>query len=245
MTDLNLGQNGVYGSPLNAAGGLLQAAIVVGPGGTLYTSAPTAAFGAPTSGVTATGTAIVSGGALVGLLLANPGTGYTLSTLPNITLSGGGGSGADAGVASSVLLGPAAGPPILTGSIGWDLATIVQARCTNMRSIGPGVAPAKSALTSPGQVALLLSSDGGGTYALADIKTFKLFDTNSYQTFRLADYADRVLSNATYYSSLGVQVNNPTSQPRGFVPPWSHYQLMFYGSSPDAVTFSATIDDPG
>jgi hypothetical protein len=247
MTDLQLGQNGVFASALTAAGGLTQAALALIAGGTGFTSAPTVTFGAPVSGTTATGTATYSGGMVTGITLTNPGSGYTIDNLPNITFSGGGGSGAEAIIEPKVLLntGGSAGPPILSGSISYDLATVVQCQCTNKRSVAPGVAAAASNLTQPGQVALMLSSDGGNTYVIADIKTFKLFDTNSYQTFRLADYADLVLSNATFYNSAGSQVNNPTSQPRAFMPPWSHWQLLFFGSYPDAVTFAASIDDPG
>lgn len=68
--------------------------------GTGYTSAPTVTFGAPPSGVTATGTATISGGAVIGITITNGGSGYTIT--PPVTLSGGGGSGASA----TATLGP-------------------------------------------------------------------------------------------------------------------------------------------
>ena len=63
-------------------------------GGTGYTSSPTVAFTAPTSGVTATGEAVLSGGAVASINITNAGEGYT--SAPTITFSGGGGSSAAA-----------------------------------------------------------------------------------------------------------------------------------------------------
>jgi hypothetical protein len=70
------------------------ASATVSAGGSSYSSAPTVAFAAPGSGVTATGTATVSGGAVTAITITNPGNGY--SSAPAITFSGGGGSGAGA-----------------------------------------------------------------------------------------------------------------------------------------------------
>jgi len=70
------------------------ASATVSAGGSGYTSAPTVAFAAPGSGVTATGTATVSGGAVTAITITNPGNGY--SSAPAITFSGGGGTGATA-----------------------------------------------------------------------------------------------------------------------------------------------------
>lgn len=62
---------------------------VVGAG---YNGTTTIIFSAPPSGVTATGSALVSGGALVGVIITNRGSGYV--TPPTIT-TGGAGAGAD------------------------------------------------------------------------------------------------------------------------------------------------------
>jgi len=70
------------------------ASATISAGGSNYTSAPTVAFAAPGSGITATGTATVSGGAVTAITITNPGNGYT--SAPAITFSGGGGSGATA-----------------------------------------------------------------------------------------------------------------------------------------------------
>ena len=61
-------------------------------GGSGYTSAPTVVFSAPSSGITATGTANVSGGAVTSITMTNNGSGY--SSAPSISYTGGGGSGA-------------------------------------------------------------------------------------------------------------------------------------------------------
>ena len=70
------------------------ASTTITAGGTGYTSAPTVAFTAPGSGVTATGTATISGGAVTAITITNPGNGYT--SAPTISFSGGGGTGATA-----------------------------------------------------------------------------------------------------------------------------------------------------
>ena len=70
------------------------ASATVSAGGSGYSSAPTVTFSAPTSGITATGTATVSGGAVTAIVITNAGNGYT--SAPTITFSGGGGSGAAA-----------------------------------------------------------------------------------------------------------------------------------------------------
>lgn len=65
-------------------------------GGSAYTSAPAVTFSAPPSGGTqATGTAVVTSGAVTGITITNAGAGYTDGP-PTITFSGGGGTGATA-----------------------------------------------------------------------------------------------------------------------------------------------------
>ena len=70
------------------------ASATVTAGGSGYSSAPTVTFSAPGVGITATGTATVSGGAVTAITITNAGNGYT--SAPTITFSGGGGSGAAA-----------------------------------------------------------------------------------------------------------------------------------------------------
>ena len=71
------------------------ASTTITAGGSSYTSAPTVTFSAaPAGGITATGTATLSGDAVASITITNPGNGYT--SAPTITFSGGGGSGATA-----------------------------------------------------------------------------------------------------------------------------------------------------
>ena len=71
------------------------ASVTITAGGSSYTSAPTVTFSAPPAGgVTATGTATISGDAVSAVTITNPGNGYT--SAPTISFSGGGGSGAAA-----------------------------------------------------------------------------------------------------------------------------------------------------
>jgi len=67
--------------------------INVSAGGTGYTSAPTVALTGG-GGTGATATAVVDGGAVIGVTITNPGTGYT--STPTVTFTGGAGSGAAA-----------------------------------------------------------------------------------------------------------------------------------------------------
>lgn len=66
--------------------------VIVTNGGSGYTSAPTVTFSAPTSGTTATGTAVIQNGKVVAVTITNPGSGYTAA--PTVSFSGGGGTGA-------------------------------------------------------------------------------------------------------------------------------------------------------
>jgi len=70
------------------------ASATVSAGGSSYSSVPTVTFAAPGTGVTATGTAVLSGAAVASITITNPGNGY--SSAPAITFSGGGGTGAAA-----------------------------------------------------------------------------------------------------------------------------------------------------
>jgi hypothetical protein len=70
-------------------------------GGNGFTAASGITFSAPTlaGGVQATGTLIVSGGAVVGVTITNPGTGYSTSAPPTFTFTGPG-----AGAAGNIVL---------------------------------------------------------------------------------------------------------------------------------------------
>ena len=82
------------GSGAAATATLKVSAVQVTAGGAGYTSAPVVTFSKPTTagGVQAAGTAIVSNGAVTGVTITNPGSGY--ATAPTVALTGGGGSGA-------------------------------------------------------------------------------------------------------------------------------------------------------
>ncbi|ATF87570.1 hypothetical protein [Burkholderia gladioli] len=66
--------------------------VILTSGGSGYTSAPSVTFSAPTTGTTATGTAVIQNGAVVQVNITNPGSGYT--SAPTVTFSGGAGTGA-------------------------------------------------------------------------------------------------------------------------------------------------------
>ena len=79
-------------NPIDTSSKVISTTITAGGSG--YSSSPTVAFSAPTSGVTATGTAVITGGAVSAINITNAGEGYT--SAPTITFSGGGGSSATA-----------------------------------------------------------------------------------------------------------------------------------------------------
>ena len=79
-------------NPLDTSSKVISTTITAGGSG--YTSEPTVAFTAPTSGVTATGTAVIAGGVVSAINITNAGEGYL--TAPTISFSGGGGSSATA-----------------------------------------------------------------------------------------------------------------------------------------------------
>ena len=76
------------------------ASVTVSNGGSSYTTAPTVTFTSPedSSGETAEATAVIESGAVIGIIVTKPGSGYAL--IPGISFSGGDGSGA---VATAVL----------------------------------------------------------------------------------------------------------------------------------------------
>lgn len=59
--------------------------VIITNGGTGYTAVPTVTFSAPTSGTTATGTAIIQNGIVVAVTITDPGNGYTAA--PTVTFS--------------------------------------------------------------------------------------------------------------------------------------------------------------
>jgi autotransporter-associated beta strand protein len=80
----------------HTAAGLRQADIASVTGGSGYSGPPVLQFstaGVVPGGTPAAGYALVSGGVVTGIVITNPGT-YTAGTVPTVSLSGGGGTGA-------------------------------------------------------------------------------------------------------------------------------------------------------
>ena len=61
-----------------------------------YTTVPNVTFTAPTSGTTATGTAVIANGQVTSITVTVAGSGYTAANPPQISVTGGGGSGSTA-----------------------------------------------------------------------------------------------------------------------------------------------------
>jgi hypothetical protein len=83
---------GGTGAAAAATLSVASVSIPAGGGGSGYTSAPTVTFSAPPQGITASGTANISGGGVTGINLLNAGSGY--ASPPVVAFSGGGGTGA-------------------------------------------------------------------------------------------------------------------------------------------------------
>ena len=82
-----VGFSGGGGSGATATATLSVLSVMITNGGSGYTSAPTVTFSAPSSGTTATGVAVLSGGVVVGVVITNAGSGYT--SVPTITFGSG------------------------------------------------------------------------------------------------------------------------------------------------------------
>lgn len=115
-------------------------------GGTGYVTAPTATFtGGGGSG--AAGTAIVSGGAVVGVTITSNGTGYT--SAPTVGFTGGGGTGA---TATSAITALSVAGSNLTFSIGTMTAGQVATFVINAQVATTGVPAGVTALTNTASV---------------------------------------------------------------------------------------------
>ncbi|MDP4302523.1 cupredoxin domain-containing protein [Leptothrix discophora] len=141
--------------------------VIITNGGAGYTSAPTVLFSAPTAGgVRATGTAVVSGGRVIGVTLTEPGSGYAAA--PTVSFQGGGATttarATTTGHVSSVhLIAPDPMSPIVR-----DAAGVI----TDLGSAGGG------GYTDLSQVAITFNggvAPAGGTAATATA-TGSLFD---------------------------------------------------------------------
>ncbi len=120
--------------------------VTITNGGSGYTSAPTVAFAAPTTGgIQATGTATISTGAVTGVVITNPGSNY--GSAPSVTFSGGGGSSA-------------AGTAVLTqGGSGYTSAPELAFSTgdASAQSILSGGSVGEVAITNPGRDYTLLT----------------------------------------------------------------------------------------
>ena len=112
--------------------------VMIGNGGTGYTSAPAVAFkGGGGSG--AAGTAVVSGGVVKSITMTSPGSGY--SRTPVVVLTGGGGTGATAFAKA-----------VLPGAIGINIKLPANWTGLESQNIPPGASAAASPL--PGDLDL-------------------------------------------------------------------------------------------
>ncbi|WP_430229707.1 hypothetical protein [Paraburkholderia tropica] len=166
---------------------------VINNGGNGYTVAPTVTFSAPTSGTTATGTAIVSNGAVVSITITNPGSGYTAA--PTITFSGGGG-----GVGAAATANLASALNILAGQYSSPTGKTYFFVTTSVANL-PNYALQKSVYaTVPAPTATSQEFDSGAMF-------YQWLVNNPSQTNPLGPMAYRFLTGVTPWPQSGQQAN--------------------------------------
>jgi hypothetical protein len=145
--------NGAVLQAVLTTGGVQGA--VINAGGTGYTSAPLVTFDPPPAGITAGGIAAIANGSLVSITVNVPGTGYSVP--PNITLTGGGGSGA---AASAVLaIGGIGSVQVVSSGHGYTSAPTVTL------TGGGGTGAAATATISNGVVTTITVTAPGSGYS--------------------------------------------------------------------------------
>gem|GEM_PF-4219580 len=180
----------------NVSGGQIVGLTVSSGGAGLYTSAPTVTIAAPNSGQQATATPVISNGFLTGIVVTNPGSGYSASSSPPVTISGG---GVPVATAVSVTLNP-------DGAHG-DIASVAAAiNATAIPYVRAMVntygADQRLVLfsTAPNDLGVLTINDGVGS-PLAALG----ISPGTYSTLR--DAMAVVISTAVGTSSSGDEIN--------------------------------------
>ncbi|MGS1060537.1 hypothetical protein [Burkholderia glumae] len=172
--------------------------VIISNGGSGYTSAPTVTFAAPTSGVTATGTAIVQSGKVVSVTVTNPGSGYTAA--PAVTFSGGGGTGAAAtsnlASAMSILAGQYSSP---TGKTYFFVSTIASnlpnyATLKSMFAVVPSPLAPSSEFTAAAFFYQWLANQPGAANKLAPMAYRYLFGVTPWPTQGYNSQINSILS---------------------------------------------------
>jgi predicted outer membrane repeat protein len=128
-------------------------------GGTGFTAASGITFSAPTlaGGIQATGTLVISGGSVTGVVITNPGTGYSTSAPPTITFTGPG-----TGAAGNIVL---ASPKIIVSMTGFTVVNGLAQPGDLAAGSGGGIRDLGNAnltLTNMVVTGNSASADGGG-----------------------------------------------------------------------------------
>lgn len=165
-------------------------------GGTGYIGAPAVVFsttGVSAGGTPASGYALISNGQVTGIVITNPGT-YDAGTIPTITLTGGGGTGASVVSAalntanvSGGLTKTGAGTLTLSGVNTYSGDTIVNG---GILSVG--------ATTLPNTANLLVGSTGSGS--------FNLYQDGVGTAWAMPANANLTLGSATTSGAAGFQL---------------------------------------
>ena len=167
--------------------------------GTGYTSAPTVIFSAPQdpSGITATGTATLSGGSVTGVTISNGGTGY--SGTPTVTFSAPQVSGGTTATGTVVLTGNAVtGITIVSGGTGYTSAPTATIT-------GSGTGATVGTVTISGSsIASITITNAGTGYTSAPTIGFTGGGGGSGATF------------TTSITTGGVKINNTNDYLSGF-----------------------------
>ncbi len=200
------------GTAILSGGGI--SGVTVGNGGTGYTSAPTVAFSAPqvAGGTTATGTAVLTGDVVTGITITSAGSGYTAA--PTVTLTGGGGTNAQAG-SVTVSASTITGVTITTAGSGYTAAPTVTIAAPG----GGGTTATATAAITVGGIKINNSSDYLASFAngeglvgefaarypgtLGNSLLVSIADSASYATWLYKANFDGAPGTSTYASGVG------------------------------------------
>jgi len=247
-SSINLGASGKtvsgagYTLDLNSA--FVSGFTIGSSGGSGYTSAPTVTIAAPAGGgITATATAVISGGKVTAINVTNPGSGYT--SPPAVTLSGGGFTSA-ATAGATVPTSPSA---TLRSTVNVaQLATDSGGRVTlNANVTTTGSQTYKAALTL-GTALTLASTEGGnislsGTVNGAFALTLNTSGTTTLGgvvggTSRLAS----LTTDAPGATAIGTSAITTTGAQTYNDPLTLTQNTTLSSTSSGAITFNGTID---
>jgi len=196
ITTLTLIPNTINATATASMGGAgMVGRIVLSDDGYDYSTTPTVAISAPTSGTTATAVAITTsvGGikSVKEIRITNAGSGYTSTSPPTVTITGGGGTGA---AATAVIVDN--GVQTLTVSNPGSGYFIVPTVTINGPSVGQ-TATAEASISNTGTISSLQITNAGYGYTENPTVTISGVSTTGIGTYQISEIVTGSLSGTT------------------------------------------------